>query len=128
MTKVLLLNPPASQRVCRDDYCGHVAKGSYYWPQIDLLALSGWLHEAGCELKLLDAVVDGMSPEQADRIVDDFRPDVVVSLMAAISWSEDVAFLHGIHQRHSSRILVSGDMPRADPQATIAGNEFIEAV
>ena len=74
MPKVLLLNPPASQRVCRDLYCGHVAKGSYYWPQIDLLVLSGWAHQAGCELKLLDAVVDGMTAAQAARIVDAFVP------------------------------------------------------
>lgn len=128
MTRVLLLNPPASQRVCRDLYCGHVAKGSYYWPQIDLLVLSGQLHAAGCELKLLDAVVDGMTVDEANRIVDEFRPDAVVSLMAAISWSEDVAFLRGIRERLGARILVSGDFPRGNPRGTLADHSFIDAV
>jgi radical SAM superfamily enzyme YgiQ (UPF0313 family) len=128
MPRVLLLNPPASQRVCRDDYCGHIAKGNYYWPQIDLLAVSGRLHEAGCELLLLDAVVDRMSLDQANRIIDDFRPDAVISLMAAISWSEDTAFLRDIRRRHRSRILVSGDFPRSDPKGILDSNSFIDAV
>jgi radical SAM superfamily enzyme YgiQ (UPF0313 family) len=128
MTRVLLLNPPASQRVCRDDYCGHVAKGRYYWPQIDLLAVSGQLHAAGCELKLLDAIVDGLTVDDANRAVDDFRPEAVVSLMAAISWSEDTAFLQGVRERHRSTVLVSGDYPRSDPKGTLARNPFIDAV
>ena len=128
MHKVLLLNPPASQRVCRDLYCGHVAKGSYYWPQIDLLVLSGWAHQAGCELKLLDAVVDGMTAADAAKIVDAFRPDVVISLVAAISWSEDVEFLRGVHQRHGARIIVSGDYARSAPRQVIAEHPFIDAV
>jgi anaerobic magnesium-protoporphyrin IX monomethyl ester cyclase len=128
MPRVLLLNPPASQRVCRDLYCGHVAKGRYYWPQIDLLVLSGGLHAAGCELTLLDAIVDGLTAEAAHRIVDAFRPDVVVSLVAAISWSEDMAFLDGIRARHPALIVVSGDFARADPRRALAENSSIDAV
>lgn len=128
MPKVLLLNPPARERVVRDLYCGHVAKGDYYWPQIDLLVLSGWLHEAGCELKLLDAVVDGMGIAEANRIIDAYRPDMVVSLAAAISWSDDIAFLEALQQRHGARIVVSGDYPRTDARKTLAAHPFLDAI
>lgn len=128
MSKVLLLNPPCTVRVSRDYYCGHVCKGKYYWPQIDLLVLSGRLHEAGCELKVLDAIADSLSPAEAARKIDDFQPDVVVSLVAAISWSEDMAFLAELRRRHPVRILVSGDFPRGEPERTLANHSWLDGV
>ena len=126
--KVLLLNPPAAERVSRDYYCGHVAKGNYYWPQTDLLIVSGFLSAAGYELKVLDAIVERMSVEEAHAAVDDFAPDVVVSMVAAIAWSSDAEFLTQVKRRHECLVLVSGDFPRADPPRVIAGNPFIDAV
>lgn len=129
MSRVLLLNPPASQRVCRALYCSHVVKGDYYWPQIDLLCLSGFLHEAGCQLDLIDAVVDDLTVEQVNASIDRLRPDALVSLVGAISWTEDAAFLGGIRARHPEmRIVVCGDFPRGDPAGAIAGSPFIDAV
>lgn len=128
MLKVLLLNPPAKLRVSRDYYCGHVCKGQYYWPQIDLLVLSGRLHEAGCQLMLLDAVVDNLTPAEALRKVDTFEPDAVIALTAAISWSEDTAFLADLQRRHSARILVTGDFPRAEPLGALASHPWLDGV
>jgi len=126
--KVLLLNPPATQRVVRDLYCGHLAKGKYYWPQIDLLVLSGMLHEAGHELALLDAVVDDLSPEAAYRRIDQVRPDMIVALVAALTWSDDIAFLTQLRERHAASIVVSGDFPRADPRRALELASCIDGV
>jgi len=128
MTRVLLLNPPAARRVSRDYYCGHVCKGHYYWPQIDLLLLSGRVHEAGCELMLLDAVVDNLCPAEALRRIEAFQPDAVLALTAAISWSEDMSFLADLGRRLPVRLLISGDFPRAEPRRVLASHPWLDGV
>ena len=96
MNRVTLLNPPAPERVSRDYYCGHVTKGDYYWPQIDMLVLSGHLND--------------------HRRIDQFAPQIVVAMTAAISWSSDIEFLADLKRRHNLKVLATGDFPRAVPQ------------
>ena len=127
MKTVLLLNPPAPERVSRDYYCGHVAKGNYYWPATDLLYLSGFFRD-GYDVHVLDAIVEGLDAEAAHGRIDAIRPDVVISMMAAISWGNDVAFLTEVKRRHDATILVSGDYPRADARRAIEGHPCIDAV
>jgi len=128
MTRVLLLNPPCTQRVSRDYYCGHACKGRYYWPQFDLLALSGRLHEGGCTIDHLDAIVHGIDPQRALAAVEAFRPDAVIAVTAAISWSEDAAFLAEVKRRCGATILVSGDYSRAAPRRVLDAEPWLDGV
>ena len=127
MKKVLLLNPPCKLRVSRDYYCGHITKGRYYWPQLDLLVLSGFLRE-GFDVHILDAMAEEMSGEEAHKRIADFAPDVVISVVAAVSWKSDMAFLSEIKQRYGSLLAVSGDYPRAEAKKVIDENPFLDAV
>jgi len=87
----VLLNPPATRYVVRDNYCSFSTKARYLWPPIDLLIQSGWL--AGeFQTAAIDAVVERLGPDAClDRLVRD-RPDAVVLLTGAATFHEDAAF------------------------------------
>jgi len=127
MKKVLLLNPPAPVRVSRDYYCGHFTKGRYAWPPIDLLVLSGFLAEE-FEVHVLDAVAEGLGGTRAHARIDAVRPDAVVSLVSGICWSSDIALLEEVKRRHGCPVVVSGDLPRAEPRQALASASCIDAV
>jgi len=125
--KVVLVNPPGREGVIRDYYCGHLAKGRYMWPPLDLLVTSGYLR-GRCDCVALDAVVEKVSEDRTLELLESYGPDAVVCLVAAISWRNDMRFLQRVRQRTAARIIVSGDLPRAFPQKVLAEQECIDAV
>ena len=127
MKRVLLLNPPADPPVSRDYYCGHFTKGRYDWPPLDLLVMSGVL-SGPFEVHVLDAVVEKLNPDEAHARIDALRPDAVVALTAAVSWTSDMAFLARLTEESPTPLLISGDYARAEPEAVLAQQPFIEAV
>jgi anaerobic magnesium-protoporphyrin IX monomethyl ester cyclase len=126
--RVLLLNPPAAEPVARDYYCSHVTKGPYYWPQIDLLALSGRAAAAGHEVAVLDAVVEGLSPAAAMDRVRRAAPNAVLALTGAVAWSGDAAFVESVGRELGAAILVMGDFARAEPRALLERHRSIDGV
>jgi radical SAM superfamily enzyme YgiQ (UPF0313 family) len=113
--QILLLNPPARDVVIRDYYCSKTTQASYVYPPVDLLAQSGWLDGAG-ELHVVDAVVERLSPERVFARVAAIAPDAILSLVGAVCWPEDEAFLAELRRRHPSAVLaVTGDVVQADP-------------
>lgn len=125
--KVLLLNPPSPEPVSRDYYCGHIAKGRSCWPALDLVVLSGALH-AEFDVQVLDAVAEGLGAPQALDRIRAFAPEAVVAVVAAVSWSNDMAFLSAVKAQGGARIAVSGDYPLAKPLEALAGSPCLDAV
>lgn len=128
MKKLLLLNPPfRKELVLRDYYCSHISKGSYCWPPLDLLVLSGLL-KGHCDIKIVDAVAQRFSFDEARKIVGLFAPDYIISLVGSASWGNDMDFLSSLKRICGAFIIVSGDYPKAKPKETIRGYSFIDAV
>jgi len=124
---LLLLNPPARVPVLRDTFCGHFAKGKFYWPPLDLVVLSGTL-AAHFDVHVLDAVVSRLSVKSALRALQKLRPDAVVAAVAAATWTEDMAFLAQVKELTSATIVVSGDYSLAQPAQALRDNDFLDAV
>jgi len=125
--KVLLLNPPGKKGVIRDYYCSHLAKGNYMWPPLDLLILSGHLHSS-CEIVFLDAIIKKCTPEQTLHFIKKTKPDLIISLIAAVSWRSDISFFKKLKSAFPIKIIVSGDFPRSYPQKTLTENSCIDAI
>ena len=89
MRRVLLLNPPADGRYIRDQFCSHRSKGAYYWQPLDLLVLSGQIAEAGFDVRVVDAVAEGMSIASAHRRIEAAAPDAVVFLTGSDTFPND---------------------------------------
>ncbi len=107
--RILLLNPPGERLYLRDYYCSKISQANYVNHPIDLLFLSGRLHQLG-ELQLLDAIVDPLSPQAClDRIAR-LQPDIVVGLIASVSYREDILFYRRLRERVEAFVALSGDI------------------
>ena len=78
--RVLLLNPPGERIYIRDYFCSKTTKSNYLFHPIDLVVLSGTVAECH-DTRVLDCVAEQLDFEAAARRVDDFDPDVIVSLV-----------------------------------------------
>ncbi len=125
--KVLLLNPPGSRRYNRDYYCGEQSKGPYVFPPTDLLVLSGLLRGRH-QVKVLDAMVEGLGVRQALERIRAAAPDAIASLASSVSWTEDSAFFQELRRVTPAPILLTGDLPRAAPETVLAWSEAVDGV
>ncbi len=107
--KILLLNPPGKRLYLRDYYCSKISQADYINHPIDLLFLSGRLARIG-DVRLVDAVVDRLSPEVCLERVAQIRPDIIVGLIASVSYAEDIAFYSRLRQRVECFVALSGDI------------------
>ncbi|MDD5223065.1 MAG: radical SAM protein [bacterium] len=125
--KIILLNPPGTKTYFRDYYCADIAKAHYVWPPFELVYQSGIL--AGeVEVRVLDAIAEKLSPRRAQAVLAGFQPDVVLSLVGSLSWGEDLDFLRGLKTGPLPLIIVSGDIPRFEPEITLRENPFLDAI
>jgi radical SAM superfamily enzyme YgiQ (UPF0313 family) len=110
--KILLLNPPGKRNYLRDYYCTSICKSDYYYHPVDLLYLSGTLAREN-EVSFLEALAARLTNQQAIREIRKIDPDVMITLVAAPSFDEDVAFLTQLNQQLPNlKIIGTGDIFR----------------
>lgn len=106
MNKLLLVNPPAKERVIRDYYCGHFVKGDYFWAPIDLVMLS---RLDDYEIKVIDFMVE-RDIEGGLRTAKAFGPDIIIGMIWEKICEEDVNFLKKMRElTGAGRLLFVGD-------------------
>lgn len=125
--KVLLLNPPGRKLYIRDYYSSLVSKLNYYWPPIDLQVFSGYLFGRH-EVRVLDALIERMSPRQAYEKILDMDIDTIVFLTGAVSWAEDFEFLGKIADARKVDMIGSGDILLYHGRELMQRYEFLNAV
>lgn len=124
--RILLLNPPSFPRVLRDMSCGETVKASYYWAPIDLLVLSARVPD-GADAAVLDATAERLGPSEAMERACSHEPDIVVSLVSAVSLDRDAPFLEELVRRTGAALAVIGDVPSFAPELMTC-MDFVEAV
>ncbi len=123
--RVLLLNPPGVKTYIRDYYCSKVSKTNYLFEPVDLLMMSGTISSRH-DLLVIDAIAETLSSEECRREIDSWGPDVIVSLIGAVSLHEDLGFLERL-ANGSRRIVVSGDVMLEEPVRQLERYPFIDA-
>lgn len=123
--RVLLLNPPSSPPVLRDMSCGETVKASYYWAPIDLLYLSAVIPPK-VERFVLDATAERLDPGKALSRACASRPDIVASLVSAVSIASDLEFLAAVKSRTGASVAAMGDLPSFSPGSLLGRGVDIE--
>jgi len=125
--RVLLLNPPGEQLYLRDQYCSSVSKACYYWPPIDLILLSGFLAQR-YELRVIDAIIHGIAPEQCAEEIASWRPDAVIFLTGITSWPADLAFARTLKERTGALLIGVGGVLLYEGTPILEANDHLDAI
>ncbi|MGA2091656.1 MAG: radical SAM protein, partial [Endomicrobiales bacterium] len=107
-------------------YCSSISKANYYWVPIDLLVLSGILSEQ-YDLKVLDAIIDKKSIDEAFREIVAFGPDVIISLTSTTTWKIDFSFLKDLKKAINPQIIISGGIVLTKSRFILETYPFIDA-
>lgn len=125
--KILLLNPPGSKNYLRDYYCSTVSKGKYFYHPVDLLYLSGTLSQEH-DVVMLEALGMHLSINDTLKKIQEIKPNIVISLVAAPSFDEDHSFLQQLNnQCPDIRIIGTGDVFREFKKKTFDIMPYLEA-
>ncbi len=117
---VLLLNPPGNGVYIRDYYCSKVSRTNYTFPPVDLLHAGAVFQRRDWQARAIDAIVEGLDPNQTlERIADD-PPDAVFVMVGAVSVDEDATFLEALRKKLPDACVIgSGDVLREHGKAWI---------
>ena len=77
-------------------------------PPLGLAFLAGALEAAGCEVQILDLVVEAYHPERMQQILDTFQPDLVGATAVTMTFDHAVGVLTGIKALAPDRVTVMG--------------------
>lgn len=126
--KVLLLNPPGSQRYNRDTFCSGTTKGNYSWPPTDLLCLSGILY-GEYPIEVLDATIHMTPKPKAFSQVMKSNPDVIIFLTGNASWREDIDFIKKIKaERKNIQVIAIGGFLLFLGEKMMRETPFLDAI
>lgn len=123
--KVLLLNPPYSKPIMRDTLHPTSKSALYIWHPLDLLIHSGYLTDF--DVRLHDGVVNN-SPAALKRLLDDFKPDGILSLIAYPTINKDIPLLQKIKKEYGSKIWCVGDVTYGQKEKFLEEYPFIDGV
>jgi anaerobic magnesium-protoporphyrin IX monomethyl ester cyclase len=88
--KTLLLNLPNRNRVTRRYMCSYLAANSLF-PPLELIALGGivrdWKQD---EVELLDAIALSYNQQQTFAFIEQYKPDIIVSISGFECFEEDM--------------------------------------
>ena len=125
--RCLLLNPPGSRLYARDKFCSGISKAAYYWPQVDLLMLSGIL-SARHQVSVIDAIVEALDPHTCIERIVEAQYDAVLALTSIASWPEDFGFLEALKSRMPGiKIIVIGGFLLVSAAEVLKAKPFLDA-
>ncbi len=118
--RLLLLNPPFARQVSRDCYCSNPAKSPMLPHPLDLQIQSSFFNSPEFELSFIDAVFARQSPDQTLNAIKAFAPDLIFSLVGALSLESDGLFFRRVKAAlPETRLFLSGDVARFAPDALL---------
>ena len=126
--KIILLNPPSRVRLIRDYYCSKTSKSTYLFAPVDLLMQSGLLARHN-ELIVIDAVAEGISEKQCLARITSFQPELILGLVSAVRYTEDLAFYQALKSALSNcKIFLTGEPVLEDSEEWLNAHTFIDGI
>lgn len=119
--KVLLLNPPFPARLTRRYMCTYVSATSLF-PPYELLSVAGVVKGMeGVQLSLMDCVAREMGPTALDTAVDEFGPDVILTILGLDSFQQDVEYVNRLKAKNPDSLqVIFGHYPTTFPDEILA--------
>lgn len=126
--KVLFLNPPYLPYFIRSARWGAQSISGSNWYPIWLGYCTGLLEKKGHEVKLLDALVEGISVNETLNIVKDFKAEITVVYISSESLDNDLKIVEKIKELTGCFIVLVGPWCSVDSDNLIIKSNAINAI
>ncbi len=127
MSTIVLVNPPNKNIVFRDMYSSTISKGSYNWPNVDLLVISAIL-KSNFNVVIIDANAMGYGFEEAADVIAAYQPKGVCCSIGASVKDDDYNFIALLRQRLPKAQLVGlGGLLLHNPEHEMQLHQQIDA-
>lgn len=129
--KVLLINPPflpEKGKFSRSQRSPAITKGGTFYYPMWLCYAAGVLEDHGFDVRLTDAVAQGLSKQEALSGGVSFDPELIVVDTSTPSIHNDVAFAVELAEATGAFVVLVGTHPSAMAESTLAISERVDAV
>ncbi len=126
---VLLLNPPGTGAIIRDYFCSKTSRTGYLFAPIALLHAGAVFAANGFRVQALDAIALELSADECLERIGGAKPDVVFSLVGAVSVAADRDFLNALVGRFPGVVVMGcGDVLLEGGESWVAQGTLHAAV
>ena len=105
---VLLINSPAKAHPVVRDMAGGLGfdgGSGVVLPPLDLAYMAATLLNKGNEVKIIDSDVEDYQSDDVYRVIQNYKPEVIIATVSLPTLYEDCSFLKGIREYSSSKII-----------------------
>jgi radical SAM superfamily enzyme YgiQ (UPF0313 family) len=124
--KVLMLVPPFVKGFMRNARWDAMTISGTNWYPIFMAYCTGLLEKEKHQVKLLDAQVDRLTPEQVSNIAQEFSPELTVIYYSMKSLDNDISIGERISDLTGSEIALVGHAASFDPPKTLSQSPKVD--
>jgi len=118
--RVLMLIPPYVQGFMRNARWDAMTVSGTNWYPIFMAYCTGLLEREKHQVKLLDAQVDRLTPEEVYAIAEEFSPELTAMYFSMKSLANDITIGERISELTGSEIVLVGHASSFDPPKTLS--------
>lgn len=126
--KIYLLNPPFIKNYVRSSRCTWLPLAGSQWYPIFLAYATGLLEKSGFEVKLVDALADGLTHEETVRDIKDFAPDLTVVYTSLDSLDNEGRLAQSIKKDIETFVVFVGPWCSTDPEGMLKNFQNVDGV
>jgi len=126
--KIYLLNPSFVENYVRSSRCTWIPVAGSNWYPIFLAYATGYLEKNGFEVKLVDALVDGIPHEKIIEDIKDFSPNITVIYTSLDSLENEIKLAEMIKKEINTFIVFVGPWCAMDPEGILKKSKAVDGV
>lgn len=126
--KIYLLNPPFVENYVRSSRCTWMPIAGSNWYPIFLAYATGVLEKAGHQVKLRDALAEGLTHQQTIKEATNYKPDLTVIYTSLDSSENEIALARKIKKQIKTFIVFVGPWCAMDPEGILKKSSAIDGV
>ncbi|MCR4335277.1 MAG: B12-binding domain-containing radical SAM protein [archaeon] len=127
--KVLMLSPPFLYRFSRTSRSPAISKGGCVYYPIWLGYATGVMEKAGHEVKLIDAPANGMTQDDVIKLVEEWKPELMVLDTVTASFKNDVKVADALKKVNpNSKLIMVGTHVSALPEECLKTSNSIDFI
>ena len=123
--KILLLSPPFIKEYMRNARCDFVSLSATQWYPLLLGYCGAYLEGQGHEVKLIDAPAHYMDHDETEKLVREFKPDLLVLYTGRLSEDNDINMGDRLVEALGCDAVIVGPYASIDPEATLSKSAII---